>query len=76
MGGFLHWIAILSYTSSYEKCMGRKTIEWEKPEKLISGKILQNPSCVENLGNWYSYFSYSMDAFFQLDLHSMVYFIK
>ena len=39
-----------------------KPIEWEKPEKLISGKILQNPSYVENLGNWYSYFCHSMGA--------------
>ena len=30
---------------------------------------------MENLGNWYSYFSHSMDAFFQLGSHSMVYFI-
>ena len=30
---------------------------------------------MENLGNWYSYFSHSMGAFFPLDSHSMVYFI-
>ena len=30
---------------------------------------------MENLGNWYSYFSHSMGAFFQLDLHCKVYFI-
>ena len=53
----------------------RKPIKWEKPEKSISGKILKNPSHVQNLGNWHSYFSYSMGAFFQLDLHSVVYFI-
>ena len=28
-------------------------IEWEKPRKLVPGKVLQNPSYVENLGNWY-----------------------
>ena len=50
-------------------------IKWEKPEKLVPRKILQNPSYVENLWNWYSYFSHSMGAFFPLDSHSMVYFI-
>ena len=50
-------------------------IEWEKPEKLVSGKILQNSSYLENLENWYSYFTHSMGAFFPLDLHSVVYFI-
>ena len=29
---------------------------------------------MENLGNWYPYFSHSMGAFFQLDLHCKVYF--
>ena len=48
-----------------------KPIEWEKPENLISRKILQNPSYVENLGNCYSYFSHTMGAFFQLDSHTM-----
>ena len=52
-----------------------KPIEWERPEKLISGKILQKPSYVENLGNRYSYFSDGMGAFLKLDSHSMVYFV-
>ena len=50
-----------------------KPIKWEEPKKLISRKILQSPSHVENLGNWYSYFSHSMGNFFPLDSHSMVY---
>ena len=50
-----------------------KPIKWEESKKLISRKILQNPSYVENLGNWYSYFSHSMGTFFPLDSHSMVY---
>ena len=34
-----------------------ESIEWEKPVKFVRGKILQNPSYVENLRNWFSYFS-------------------
>ena len=49
-----------------------KPIEWEKLEKLVPGKILQNPSYVENLRNWYSYLPHSMGAFFPLDSHPMV----
>ena len=52
-----------------------KPIEWRKLGKLVHKKILQNPSYVENLGNWYLYFSHSMGAFFPLDSHSVVYFI-
>ena len=44
-------------------------------EKLVPKHILQNPLYVENLGNWYSYFSNSIGVFFPLDSHSMVYFI-
>ena len=44
---------------------------WE----IVPGNILQNPLYVENLGNWYSYFSHSMGTFLPLDSHSMVYFI-
>ena len=52
--------------SSISHNMGKTTkpIEWGKPRKLIRGNILQNPLYVENLGNWYSYFSHSMAAFF------------
>ena len=51
-------------------------MEWEKTEKLASKKILQNPLNVEELGNWYSYFSRSMDAFSPLDAcHPIKYFI-
>ena len=48
-------------------------ITWEKTVKpikegnsgkLVPGNILQNPLYVENLENWYSYFSHSMGAFF------------
>ena len=51
-----------------------KTLKWEKPGKLVPDKILQNPSYLENLGNWYSYFSKSKGAFFPLDSHPMVHF--
>ena len=39
------------------------------------GKIWQNPSYGKNLGNWYSYLSHSISAFFPLDSHPMVYLI-
>ena len=35
----------------------------------------QNPLHEEDLGNWYSYFSHSMGAFFLFDSHPVVYFI-
>ena len=53
----------------------KNLIEWEKSGRLVPRKIQQNPSNVQNLGNWHSYFSHSMFAFFPLDLHLMVYFI-
>ena len=40
-----------------------------------SGKMQQNSWYKENLGNWYSHFSRSADAFFSFDPHPMVYFI-
>ena len=40
-----------------------KPMEWAKPGKLVPSNILQNAMCVENLGNWYSYFSHSIGAF-------------
>ena len=40
-----------------------------------SGKMQQNSWYKENLGNWYSHFSHSADAFFPSDSHPMVYFI-
>ena len=52
-----------------------KTSEWGKFGKLGPGNILQNPLYVENLVNWYSYFSHGMGAFFPLDSYSMIYFI-
>ena len=52
-----------------------KTSEWEKFGKLVPRNILQNPLYVENLVNWYSYFSHGMGAFFPLDSYSMIYFI-
>ena len=68
MHGFYHQFSI-----AQEK--GRKYIKWAMPGKLAPGKILQNPPYVQNLGNWYSYFSQSMSAFFPLDSHPMVNFI-
>ena len=52
-----------------------KPIEWEKPGNLVPEKILQNPYYVENLRNWYSYFSHSVGVFFPLDSHPVVNFI-
>ena len=52
-----------------------KLIEQGKHGKLVAGSILQKPSYVDNLGNFYSYFSYSRSAFFPLDSHPMVYLI-
>ena len=52
-----------------------KLIEWEKTGKFVPVKIIQNPTYAESLGNWYSYFSHSIAAFFPLDWHPMVYFI-
>ena len=54
---------------------GRKAHRMGKAWKIGSGEILQNPSYVEKLGNWYSYFSHSMCAFFPLDSHPLVHFI-
>ena len=54
---------------------GRKAHRMEKPRKLVHEKILQNPSYVENLGNWYSHFYHRTGAIFPLDSHPMVYFI-
>ena len=68
MHGFSHQFPI-----AWKKAA--KPIEWEKPGKLVPGKIIQNPWYVENLRNWYSYFSHSMGPFFPLDSHPMEYFI-
>ena len=53
----------------------RKPIEWEKPGKLATGKILQNSSYVEKLRKWYLYFSHNTGAFFPLYFYLMVYLI-
>ena len=45
-----------------------KRIEWQKSGKLITGKILQNSSYVENLRTWYLYFSYNTGDFFSHDI--------
>ena len=68
MHGFSHQFPI-----AWEKA--GKPMKWEKPVKLVPREILQSPSYVENLGNWYSYFFQSLGAFFPLDSHSMVHFI-
>ena len=54
--------------SSYGKCMGFP-INFPK-----YGKMQQNPWYGESPGNWYSYFSHSMGAFFPSDSYPMVYF--
>ena len=65
---FSHSISTLRYTSAYGKYMGFAiNFPWH-------GKMQQNPLHREKLGNWYSYFSHSMDVFTPLD-HLMVYFI-
>ena len=53
----------------------RKTHRMGKAWKIDFPNILRNPSYDENLGNRCWYFSHSMGAFFQLDSHSIVYFI-
>ena len=66
---FSYLIPILWYISSYGKCMGFP-INFPQYRKMQ-----QNPSYVEELGNWYSYFSHSMSAFIPFDYHPVVYFI-
>ena len=41
-----------------------KPIIWGKLGKLVPHNILQNPLYVENLVNWYFYFSQSIETFF------------
>ena len=49
---------------------------WASPSISHStGKSNNTHRMRENLGNWYSYFSHSMGAFFPLDSHPMLYFI-
>ena len=69
MSVFSHSIPILWYTSLYGKCMG---LLINFPQH---GKMEQNLLYRKKLGNWYSYFSHSMGAFFSLGSHPMVYFI-
>ena len=45
--GFSHQFLI-----AWEKA--GKSIKWEKPGRMVPGKILENPPYAENLGNWYS----------------------
>ena len=54
--------------SSYAKCMGFPV---NFPQYR---KMQQNPWYGKRLGNWYSYFSHSMGAFFPSDSHPVVYF--
>ena len=65
---FSHPIPILRYTSAYGKCIG---FSINFPQY---GKMQQNPWHGESLGNWYSYFSHSMSAFFPSDSYPVVYF--
>ena len=69
MGAFSHLILILWYTSAYRKCMGFPI------NFSYYGKMQQSPSYGVNLGNWYPYFSRSMDAFSPYDSHPTVYYI-
>ena len=73
---FITWeICVFSHQFSITWEKTAKPNELGKPGKLIPGNILQNPSYVENLRNWYSHFPHSMGGFFPLDSHPMVYFI-
>ena len=45
------------------------------PTVRENAKMQQNSWCGESVGNWYSYFSHSMGAYFPLDSHPMAYFI-
>ena len=72
--GILHHKRNAWVFSSISHSMGEKTgkpIEWEKPGKLVPGKIIQNPSYVDNLGT----FSHSIGDFLPLDSHHVLYFI-
>ena len=61
---FITWeMHVFSHQFPITREKAAKTIEWEKPRKLVPGNIIQNPLYVENLGNWYSYFSHSMGFF-------------
>ena len=66
---FSHLILILWYTSAYRKCMVFPI------NFSFYGKMQQSPSYGVNLGNWYPYFSRSMDAFSPYDSHPTVYYI-
>ena len=61
--GILYQMRNAWVSSSISHSMERagNSMKLEKPEKLIPGKILQNP-CM-NLANWNSYFSQSMGVF-------------
>ena len=51
------------FTVIYENCMETKFSGFPH-----SRKMQQNPLHRENLGNWYSYFSHGVGAFFPLDV--------
>ena len=69
IGALFYQIPMFWYTSSYVKCMGC-------PINLpLHGKMMQNSSSRESLGNGYPLFSLSLGSFFPLDSHAMVYFI-
>ena len=73
---FITWVMHVfshQFPMTWEKTA--KPIEWGKPGKNGSQEYPTNPSYGENPGNWYSYFSHSMGAFFPLDSHPMVYVI-
>ena len=61
---FITWeMYVFSHQFPLTREKTAKPIERGKPGKLVPGNILQNPSNVENLGNWYSYFSHNMGVF-------------
>ena len=57
----MHWLPH-QFPIAWEKTA--KPIKWGKSGNLVPGNILQNPLCVENMGNWCSYVSHSMGTFF------------
>ena len=73
--GILHHVGYVRFSHQFGIAWDKagKPIRWEKFAKMIQMKILQNPSYVENLGNWQSYFSYSKSAIFPLESHPAVY---
>ena len=74
---FFHSMSVF-FTIRFPSCgiLHHMKNAWASPSISHStGKSNNTHRMRENLGNWYSYFSHSMGAFFPLDSHPMVYFI-